>query len=395
MHPPLDDVRRIALLRANALGDFIFLLPALEALRHAYPRARVTLLAKEWHARFLCGRPSGIDEVVEIPSLHGLGGDGLPEDAPGHVEAFCARMRAQRFDVAFQMQGGGRNSNALVNRLGARTTVGARTPDAEPLDRWIAYQPLQNERLRLLEIAGLAGAPPCGLDPPIALVARDLRELRRAWRPHGAALVVLQPGANDPRRRWPPERFAAVGDALAARGAQIAINGTARERETTAAVVRAMRSPALDLSGALSISGLAALLSRARLLVSNDTGPLHLAHAVGIPSVGIYWCMNLIASAPLAWEGRRHAVACSVCCPVCGEVNLDRRCAHDASFVAEVPVDEVLRLALELFDPAVAPAHRAAAVRGGAPRRPRSPRDREPRDAARHRGAPSATDRSR
>lgn len=130
---------------------------------------------------------------------------------------------------------------------------------------------------------------------------------------------------------------------------QLSVNGAAHEAGLTGAVVDAMRAPAVDLSGKLSLAALCGLLERAALLVSNDTGPLHLALALGAPCVGIDWLTNLIESAPLRQERHRAAVSVRVHCPRCGAENLKTRCEHDDSFVADVPVEEVAALARELF----------------------------------------------
>jgi len=94
------------------------------------------------------------------------------------------------------------------------------------------------------------------------------------------------------------------------------------------------------------LSGLLALLQRARLLVSNDTGPLHLASALGCPSVGIYWAMNVITAAPLVQGRQRAVLSMGLMCPVCGAENVRQRCPHQVSFVTDVTVDEVLAAAL-------------------------------------------------
>ena len=156
---------------------------------------------------------------------------------------------------------------------------------------------------------------------------------------------MLQPGSSDPRRCWPARGFALVGDALAALGMRVAVNGTAAEAPLVRAVIGTMRSPAIDLSGKLGLGGLCGLLARASLVVSNDTGPLHLALALGRPCVGIFWLTNLVDGMPLR-QGLLHtALSVRVECPVCGMPNLERRCAHDASFVADVPAERVIGLA--------------------------------------------------
>jgi ADP-heptose:LPS heptosyltransferase len=136
---------------------------------------------------------------------------------------------------------------------------------------------------------------------------------------------------------------------LAGMGAMIAVNGGADEAGLVSDVMEAMHHHAVDLSGRTSLSALAGLLERAALVVSNDTGPLHLALALARPCVGIYWLSNVIESAPLAQQRHRAAVSLRTCCPVCGEVNLSRRCSHDVSFVDDVAFEEVADLAVSLF----------------------------------------------
>ncbi|MFM8319382.1 MAG: glycosyltransferase family 9 protein [Chloroflexota bacterium] len=342
-------VQRIAVLRANAIGDFIFGLPALAALRAAYPQAEIVLFGQPWHARFLDGRPGPLDRVVPVPPLPGIYlEDGVQED-PAASEAFFDHWRRAGFDLALQMHGGGRHSNPFVLRLGARLSAGPRTPDAAPLDRCIPYIYFQPEVMRLLEVVGLVGALPLALDPALALTAADLDEACRLVPDDGRPLAVLHPGAGDPRRRWPPERFAAVGDALAAAGARVAVIGASEEAALVRLVIERMRRPALDLFARLSLGGLAGLLSRCRVVVSNDSGPLHLAGAVGAPTVGVYWCGNLVTAGPLSAARRRAAIAWRVHCPQCGANILHADCGHALSFVADVPLPAVLEPALELF----------------------------------------------
>lgn len=351
---PYAGVRRIVVLRPCALGDLMFALPALGALRETYPDASITLLGLPWQADFLAGRPGPIDEVRVVPTIPGVG---APPDAAEDGAAVAALLAGLNegehggVDLAIQLYGGGRYSNPFLQRIGARHTLGMRAPDAPPLERTLRYVYLQNERLRLLEVVGLAGARTAALEPRLTVLPRDRAEAA-AWlgADDGAPWVVVQPGATDPRRRWRPERFAAVADALAAAGARIAVNGGPDERAVVAAVIAAMRSPAVDLAAAgLSRSGLVGAIARAALVLSNDTGPLHLAQALGTASIGIYWFSNLLISGPLFTGRHRHAVALDPRCPVCGQDNVGARCAHDVSFVDAVSVDAVRDQALALL----------------------------------------------
>lgn len=350
MSTALPDVRRIVVLRPNAVGDFIYALPCLHALRAAYPVADITYIGKQWHADFLHGRPGPIDRVEVLPPCPGVGAAPDAPSDPALVEDFIARMQAQRFDLALQIFGGGRYSNPFIKRFGARLTIGMKADDAEPLERWVYYGPLQQRRLQLLEVAALAGAQPVFPHPELEVIDRD-RDEADAVLPFEAQrpLVMIQPGASDARRRWDARRFAAVADALARAGARIAVNGTEQEGPVVRAVLEHMHEPAVDLTGAVSVSGLCGLLARSALLVSNDTGPLHLALALGTPAVGVYWLNNLFEAAPLRNEGHRALLATRTACPVCGVTNLSVRCEHDVSFVDEVTVEEVLAQAMALL----------------------------------------------
>lgn len=342
------DVRTIAVLRPNAVGDFVLALPMLHALRLAYPDAKILYIGRQWHADFLKDRPGPVDEVAVIPPCPGVG---APVDTdPARALAFADELRESGIDLALQVYGGGRYSNPFIKRLGARLCVGLKAAEAEPLDRWIAYTALANRRLQLLEVAGLVGATCLRLGRELEVTDQDHAEAVRHLPPGDTRpLVLLHPVSTDPRRCWPAERFAAVGDMLASAGALVAINGMAEERPVVHAVLERMRHPALDLSGKLSLSGLCGMLDRAALLVSNDSGPLHLALAIGTPSVGIYWLSNLFESGPLMQATHRAALSVRVHCPVCGVENIAVRCPHDVSFVDDVSLDTVAGMAKELY----------------------------------------------
>lgn len=379
----VEDVHSIAVLRANGVGDFVMALPALYALRAAYADAEITLVGAPWHARFLPGRPGPVDQVLALPVVPGMPGMFEGDDDPEILARFLAGMRARRFDLALQMHGGGRESNPLLRAFGARLTAGLRTPDAAPLDRWIHYDYYQPEVFRYLEVAGLVGAPPTIVEPILELTAHDHEEARQVLAglagaaaaadtesgvlpagPGGGGerhrpLVALNPGATDPRRRWPVERFAAVGDALAAEGARVVVTGGPADGDLPERVVGAMRQPAASLSCRLTLGGLGALFRRCALVVSNDTGPLHVARAVGARTVGVYWFGNLITAGPATRARHRPQVSwtsrCPVCCKDCTvDLYPDRdgagdRCDHQVSFVTDVPVSEVRDAALSLL----------------------------------------------
>lgn len=347
----LPGVQKILALRPNAVGDFIFSLPALHALRYAYPAAEIWYIGKQWHADFMMGRPGPIDRVAVIPPVPGVGAHPNAEVDHLAVDAFVDEMRSEAFDLAVQMFGGGRYSNPFIKRLGARVTIGARTPDAALLDRWIAYGDFNNRRLEMLEIVALAGANQWRMGRELQVTDNDRLEAATALPvDRTERLVIVHPGSSDPRRRWPVEKFAAVADALADSGAVVAVNGTVEESDLVRGVIGNMRTQAIDLTGAMSLSGLCGLVERAAMVVSNDSGPLHLALAIGTPCVGVYWLTNLMEACPLRQSMHRAAMSVRVHCPVCGQENRKTRCEHDVCFVDDVPVDHVTAMALELFE---------------------------------------------
>ena len=358
----IPDVERIAVLRANALGDFIFVLPALDAIRGAYPDAELVLLGAPWHARLLGDRPGPVDRVLVVPPSKGIrvaGPDEPPADpeAPAELVGFLDTARRQRFDLALQMHGGGANSNPLVAGLGARLTAGLRAPDAPPLDRWLRYVYYQPEIVRYLEVAALVGAPPVTMIPQLAVTHADVAEAKAVLGEPDRPRIALHPGASDPRRRWPAECFAEVAENLVTQGYEVLVTGSADERELADRVVSLARKPVRSLAGELSLGGLIGLYLGCQAVVSNDTGPVHLAAAVGTPTVGIFWVGNLINCATPLRARHRPIASWTINCPVCG-VDCSRdiyparpsagECDHRVSFVTDVPVVEVLAAVADL-----------------------------------------------
>jgi len=338
-------------LRANALGDLVVALPALDALRAAYPSAEVTLLGRGHHAALLGDGRGPVDRVIALPD--GAVGDEGAADPGLDRDALLAHLATCRFDLALQLHGGGRNSNRFVGALRARISAGSRTPDAPPLDRWVSYEPWQSEVARYLDVVALVGAPPVGVEPHLPVCESDRATLRRELPGLDAdRYVVVHPGATDPRRRWPVASFGAVLRALAAADARrrFVVTGTATEAELTAGVAAAAPDRAL-VADRLTLPALLALVDGAELVISNDTGPLHLAIAAGQRTVGLFWIGNLINAGPFSRRRHRALVSWQLACPVCGADASVRRCPHDPSFIAGIPVADVVDAATGLLDP--------------------------------------------
>jgi len=364
--------RRVAVVRMLQLGDMLVAVPALRTLRAGFPRAEITLIGLPWAESFARRYKGYVDRFVPFQGYPGIAE--APYDAE-RTACFLAAQRAYGYDLAVQMHGSGGDSNPFALDLGARVTAGyyagPRAPDG--LDPAAPYPDALPEVVRCLGLARLLDChdPGSGLEFPLG--EADRAEAARLLAPLGqkdGPWVALHPGARSPARRWPPARFAAVADHLIRdHDARIIVTGSADEAETARQVaealplthpsrkrdptplpqgergseivaplsrapeeglgVRGLRSPlrVLNLTARTSLGGLAAVLARMDLFIGNDTGPAHLAEAVGTPTVRVFGPADPLRWAPLDRRRHpivRHPVACSPCafweCPI------DHRC---------------------------------------------------------------------
>jgi ADP-heptose:LPS heptosyltransferase len=156
---------------------------------------------------------------------------------------------------------------------------------------------------------------------------------------------------------WPAENYAGLADMLQQMGFQVVYTGSKEDRKVTDGVIAAMKQHAFNVCGDFSLGGLAALLAKAALMISADTGPLHLARAVNTPTVGIYWAPNLINWGPVTRNIHRPVVSWNMACPLCGIVPNDpypfepatNACTHEVSFVRDVTADAVIQAAEKLI----------------------------------------------
>jgi ADP-heptose:LPS heptosyltransferase len=347
-----QDVQWIAVLRGGGLGDLIYTYPALFALRRAYPEARVTLLGTPIHAALVAATEGPVDDVEILPFAKGVR-DG--DEDPEALERFLQDMQGRNFDLAVQMHGGGRFSNPFLLKLGARHTVGTRTPDAERLERNLDYIYYQNEPDRWLETVGLAGAPTiiAPLLRPKPEYRQDVAGLKDQAR---SSLVVIHPGATDPRRRWPASYFADAAASLAAEGVQVLVVGDESEKARAQEVVGLAQSkiPERDreavrsVAGELDLGQLAALLDEATVMLASDSGPRHLAQALGTPTVGIFWVGNAFNAGARGRSMHRIHMSWVTKCPRCGadvtQVGWTApHCGHDDTLIEGIAVADVVQ----------------------------------------------------
>jgi ADP-heptose:LPS heptosyltransferase len=330
--PALGALRRIAVFRALQLGDLLCVVPALRALRHAAPGAIITLVGLPWAREFADRFRRYLDGFMAFPGF-----PGLPERAAdvAALPRFLTDARARRFDLAIQLHGSGASSNPIVALLGARRqagfyAAGAWCPDAATCLAWGEPEHEVLRYLRLMRSLG-CGDGAAALEFPVDEADRAAMRALEPLPPAGR-YVCLHAGARLPSRRWPAARFGHVADGLAARGWQVVLTGGAQERAITGEVLEHMSAPALDLTGRTTLGALALLISRAGLLISNDTAVSHLAAASGTPSVIVSSGADPVRWAPLDHSRHRVLAAAAACRPCAFETcPIGHPCALDVS----------------------------------------------------------------
>lgn len=342
----LTNPRKIMVRATNWIGDGVMSLPALQALRVSFPSTEIVLVTKPWVSELYWRLPSVSRQIVYKPSSEHKG--------PRGFWKFAQELRAERFDAAILFQ------NAFH---AAWMTWCARVPvrvgyecegrstlltDAVEVPSPAAYGHQTYYYLQLLFRAGLIDQP-----EPVREIRLVLDNTEKAWGAkhlarlglHGPRFLVgLNPGAFfGPAKRWLLDRYAQLADRLiGALHADVLIFGSPAERALAEEIARAMKHAPLILTGETSLRQLMALLAQCRLVITNDSGPMHLAAALGLPLLAIFGSTSDRATGPVSPRARvvKHPVPCSPCglreCPI------DFRCMES------VAVDDAYMAALEL-----------------------------------------------
>ena len=298
-------VERAAVLRLDHLGDLINALPALRRLRKALPKAALDLWVGPWGLE-LAGLFRDVDavRVAEAPWFGRPRREAWPWAS---IAALGEGLRAGNYGAAFELRGELRHLLAL-RRSGIRVRAGLALTAGRFLlthpARWNPALHEQEQNLSLLDQAGLPTAAADGA-PYLHLDAAALREAAAVSRSLklGRAPVLVQAACGTNAKRWSPEAWAAVLRGLPA-GAPLALLGSAAEAPEMRAIAARVRRPVAVAAGRLSLAALAALLGRARLLLSVDSGPAHLAAVQGAPVLALFSGTN----DPRRWAPRGRRV---------------------------------------------------------------------------------------
>ncbi len=296
-----DAPRSICLLRLSALGDVTHVLPLVRTLRDGFPGVALTWIIGKGERRLLDGLP-GV-RFVEYDKRSGLAGMRAVRHALG-----------QRFDALLQLQVSAR-ANLLSAFVPARRRIGydrARSKEGHGL--FVSERIPDRPGIHVLDAIG-SFCEPLGLvrdhvawDLPVPDEAHAWA--RAQWPGDGRRVLMISPCSSHALRNWRAERYAALADHAASRGWRIVLCGgrSELERATGDAIVAAMaqRDGVLDLIGKDTLKQLPALLARADLLVTPDSGPMHIANAMGTRVLGLHAATNPQRSGP--YSDRRFCV---------------------------------------------------------------------------------------
>ena len=351
-----SSVRRLLVIKFWGIGSLQLATPAVHALRLRHPQATVTLLTLSGNRAFA----EGLQVFDEVRCL----------DLAAHGKAaltlrllrMLRELRAARFDRVYDFEFFTWFSALASLASGAPRTFGFAAPserrgglhtDPGPFNRY--WHVARNFRA----LAGGESGADITPEELSVFCARPEHEeeLGQVLDAGDRALVVINPNAGDlaPERRWPAERFGAIAARLVREdGAHVVVTGAPSERDKARAVLSAAgphpSGRIQDLSGALSIGALHALLRQAHLVISNDSGPMHLAAAQGAPTLGLFGPETPVMYAPIGRHTRVHYAPplCSPCINVHDAKVLS--CIHgQPECLMRVEVEDVLTSARALL----------------------------------------------
>jgi heptosyltransferase-1 len=301
--PARDAALRIALVKLSSLGDVVHALPAARALRTWWPRAELTWVVERREQAILAGNPD-VDHVVPVDTRLWRREFRRLTGAPAvvlKVRGFVRRLAAGRFEVAVDLQGLWKSGViAALTRAPLRVGLAAshcrERAAAWFTNRHVTPPPEATHVVdQYLSVVAALGVDLAAVGPPAFPIARaaDAEATMARWLEEegakaGTPLVLLNPGSGGEHKRWAVEAFRRLGEELAVRlGARVAIPWGPGEEPLARAIAHGMR-PGVLVPPPTTMADMVALFRRATLVVGGDTGPVHVASVLGVPTIGLY-----------------------------------------------------------------------------------------------------------
>jgi ADP-heptose:LPS heptosyltransferase len=292
---PWDGLERLLVVRPDNLGDVLLAGPALAALRTAAPQARLDLLASPAGAAAAALLPEVDETVVACVSWQQIATTDPSTSAPPDTE-LVTRLATRRYDAAVVLTSFSQSpwpAGYALQHAGVPVRAGtSKEFGGTALTHWV---PAPDDGLhqvdRALHVLRRLGVPSAASALHAQVSAQGRAAARAALAAAGLspdeAYAVVLPGASCPSRRWPADRFRAAAADLARKGLPVVVSGPAAERDLVTAVV-GDAAGVVGMAGGLDVPGLAGLLAGAAVAVTNNSGGMHLADAVGTPVVALF-----------------------------------------------------------------------------------------------------------
>ena len=279
-----QSIHKIAVFRALQLGDMLCVVPAIRALKNAYPASEITLLGLPWAHSFVQRFNNYFDRFIHFPGCEGLPEQSYDEQS---LYDFINQMKKENFDLVLQMQGNGTIVNPLMFLFDAKHVAGFYNNDSYVASNlFLEYPDHGHEITRHIALMNFLGIESCGTELEFPLTENDCKDYAELLTPvKQKQYVVVHPGSRGNWRQWPPENFAALADYCIEQGFAVVITGTTDEKEITGELIKCMQHPAIDLTGKTNLGAVAVLIKNASLLIANCTGVSHIASAVKTPGV--------------------------------------------------------------------------------------------------------------
>ena len=329
---------KILIVRLGALGDIVHAIPVAVALRKAFPDAQIDWVVSAKHSEILDLVPALTRRIILNDRANVVGGTSL--------RAAIVELRRTRYDVAIDLQG--LMKSAIIARLsGARRVVGFNARYArESLARWFytdvhdpggegLYAPSETRHVVTINLGVLAVLGVTAGPAEFKIDAVESPDVSRVIEQAHGTFALLNTGAAWPNKRWPAPRLAELAKRLYARRAVASIVLWGPGERALAESVVTMSDGAAFLAPQTTIADVAALASAATVMVSGDTGPTHIASAMGTPIVGIYGPTRPERNGPLGQDDEVVSRASTCACHHLRECRLERMCLLDIE-VAEV-----------------------------------------------------------
>jgi ADP-heptose:LPS heptosyltransferase len=281
------EIKKIGIFRALQLGDLLCTIPAIRALRHAYPNSEITLIGLPWAKSFVERFPAYFNSFI-----HFSGFPGLPEQNfnPKDFADFLHNVQNENFDLIFQMQGNGSIVNPMVELFGAKHIAGFYIQGHyyPSKDLFIEYPGIVHEIERHLQLMHHLGIAQQGTYLEFPLTEKDHKDLEEAKVDIGSSkYICVHPGSRGISRRWPVKYFARLADLGAEKGYKVVITGTKEEIALAYEIENLMEHRPIIASGKTNLGAVGVLIKNSDLLISNCTGVSHIASALKTPSVVI------------------------------------------------------------------------------------------------------------